>query len=138
MTKQFQEIDYSGDVGIEAWGSTPAEMLENAARGLFGLMASAGVTGAASREVRVTSISPETLMADWLSEIITIAATHGELYCDVAVEHCTATEARGTVSGEQVDARRHTLRFDVKAATYHDLLLENEDGVWHGRVILDL
>lgn len=138
MTKQFQEIEYSGDVGIEAWGQTTADMLANAARGLFALMAGEGVTPVVARAIQAECDSPEVLVADWLSEIITSAATHGEVYCEVEVGACTDTEVSATVWGEVVNPGRHALRFEVKAATYHNLLLEIRDGLWYSRVILDL
>ena len=138
MTKQFQEIDYSGDIGIEAWGATRAELLQNATRGLFSLMTYSGVTATSKREIHVVTESPDSLVADWLSEVITTAATRGEVYREVLVRSCNEREANGEVIGEKVDPLKHAMRFDVKAATYHDLLLEERDGKWHSRVILDL
>ena len=138
MTKQFQEIDYSGDIGIEAWGATRAQLLENATRGLFSLMTYSDVAATSRRAIHVVTDGSESLVADWLSEVITTAATLGEVYGEVHVRSCDEREASGEVIGEKVNPEKHAMRFDVKAATYHDMLLEESEGMWHSRVILDL
>ena len=115
------------------------ELFENATRGLFSLMHEGGVSAVVERPVRVTgSGGVANLLVDWLSEIITLAATHGEIYSDVSVKKVTDDAVDGVVAGEVVDARRHRLRFDVKAATYHGLVVEEDHGRVRGRVIFDL
>jgi SHS2 domain-containing protein len=48
------------------------------------------------------------------------------------------TSVEATLSGEGIDPERHGLRFDVKAATYHALLVEAGAKGFHARVIFDL
>jgi SHS2 domain-containing protein len=135
----FREIDYSGDVGIEAWGGTRAGLLENLTRGLFGLMAwSAGDGPVVERRIQVAPGAAADVLVDWLSAVILAAATHGEVYATVRVEHAGEDGAAGVVRGAPFDPARHARRFDVKAATYHDLLVETRDGGHHARVIFDL
>ncbi len=134
----FIELDHSGDVGIEAWGATRTELLENATRGLFGLMARAGVEPAIERPLDVRAGDPAGVVVEWLSAVILLAATHGEVYGGVRVDEADERSARGVVRGERVDEAVHELRFDVKAATYHGLVLEERDGGFHCRVVFDL
>ena len=138
MTKEFNEIDHSGDVGIEAWGSDRADLLANLARGLFSLQATGRVESSVEHSIDVRSGSADELIVDWLSELITASATLGEVFADVAIDVCDETRASGRVWGEAVDEARHELRFDVKAATYHGLVNDVRDSVYYARVIFDL
>jgi protein archease len=134
----FVEIDHSGDVGVEAWGATPAEAIENLTRGLFGLWCRGRVEPVVERAIEVRSESIGDLLVDWLSEVIACAATRGEVYGEVAVSADDERSARGVVRGETIDPARHRLRFDVKAATYHGLVFESTARGYHARVIFDL
>jgi SHS2 domain-containing protein len=153
----FREFEHSGDVGIEAWGETHAALIENATRGLFGLMVwqARGDTTAAGpvsappaavsndesrsqRTIEVHAASAADVLVDWLSEVITAAATHGEVYGDVTVKSADETSASGTIGGEPFDPARHERRFDVKAATYHGLVCEKTADGFHARIIFDL
>jgi SHS2 domain-containing protein len=137
-----REIEHSGDVGIEAWGATQAELFQNVTRGLFGLMRREPHESAAghvsSRRIAVNAASPAELLVDWLSEIILSASAHGEVYRDVVVESADETSACGVIRGERYDSARHVLRFDVKAATYHGLVCERSADGYHARVVFDL
>ena len=138
MGKKFEEIDHSGDVGIEAFGRDEVEALENATYGLFSLMVHRAVTGHTERVLAVNSESDEDLVVDWLSEVISVASMHGEVYGGVELERTGPHSVRGVIRGEPVDASRHELRFDVKAATYHGLEFERSGAGCRVRVIFDL
>jgi SHS2 domain-containing protein len=138
MVRRFAEIDHSGDVGIEAWGASTEELMENITLGLFSLMVRGTVGTGVERELSVTSSSQEDLLVDWLSEVIAAASTRGEVYGAVKIRCAGAHEATGVVSGEPLDPGRHELRFEVKAATYHGLVFERQERGYHARVIFDL
>jgi SHS2 domain-containing protein len=138
MDKKFEEIDHSGDVGIEAFGLDGAEALENATYGLFSLMVYRGVSAKLERVLTVDAGSDEDMVVDWLSEVISAASMNGELYCGVQIERTGPHSVRGVVRGELIDASRHELRFEVKAATYHGLEFERTSGGCRVRVIFDL
>ena len=138
MEKKFKEIDHSGDVGIEAWGSSETEALENATLGLFSLMVRGDVTARVERVLTVEAASDEDMVVDWLSEVITTASTNGEVYCGVRIERKGRHSVYGVIEGEPIAAGRHELRFDVKAATYHGLEFERTGEGCRVRVIFDL
>lgn len=138
MERGFREFDHSGDIGIEAWGSEPAELFEQMTLGLFGLMASGRVEERVERRLFASATTPADLVVNWLSEVISSAAARGEVYGGVVVHATSDLSVEGVVRGEAVDPARHALRFDVKAATYHGLLFEQRAGRYRARVIFDL
>ena len=134
----FREVDHSGDVGLEVWGATLSELLANATRGLCGLMTWSVVRRASARRVEVQAADAQELLVDWLSALILSASIHAELYAGADVTVDEDGVAGGLLHGEALDPSRHELRFDVKAATYHDILLEQTAAGYHARVVFDL
>ena len=137
MSRSFAEIDHSGDVGIEAWGTDIHELFANATRGLFALRHRGPVRAVMERKIRVEANTLEDLLVDWLNEVIAVGGANGEFYADVVV-HVGEGWAEGTLRGEGAEPERHAPRFDVKAATYHDLSVDRTDGEFRARVIFDL
>lgn len=137
-SRTFREIDHSGDVGIEAWGEDPARLFENASLGLMSLTATGRLGVTVKRELVARAERPSDLLVAWLSEVILAGSTNAEVYSGVRIDFIDDCNVRGVVAGTRVESVRHALRFDVKAATYHGLLLEETDDGFHARVIFDL
>ena len=138
MPEPFQEIDHSGDIGIQAHGKDEKELFRNITLGLFSLMYRGTVTAVVERALNVTSSSRENLLVDWLSEVIAESGARGELYGEVVIRHVDDRSLEGILRGETVDPARHRLRFDGKAVTYHELELRPDRDGLHARVIFDL
>jgi SHS2 domain-containing protein len=138
MDTNFEEFDHCGDVGIEARGTDTANALEYATLGLFSLMVRGDVSALVERTLTVKASSEADLVVDWLSEVIAVAGTNGEVYCDVEIDSMGPWAVRGVIRGEPIDEGRHELRFDVKAATYHGLECEHGSEGCRLRVIFDL
>jgi SHS2 domain-containing protein len=138
MPQSFVEFDHSGDVGIEAHGRDFPELICNTSLGLFALLYRGEVSSVVERRLRVTSRSREDLVVDWLNEVIAAGSAYGEIYQTVKITDVGDFFVEGVVTGENVDAERHDLRFDVKAATYHRLSLVEDEAGWQARVIFDL
>jgi SHS2 domain-containing protein len=135
----FVEIDHSGDVGIEAWGDTPAELFANVTAGLLSLVSTGLRESGVERAVSASAERPDDLLVDWLGRVILAAAVHGEVYSSARVDTVEAGSARGVLRGAPLAKTRRVFRFDVKAATFHQLLYETgAGGRYHARVVFDL
>jgi SHS2 domain-containing protein len=132
-----REIDHSGDVGLEIRAASRAGLLENATRGLCALMTWSRVEPVFSRTIEVRAASFTDLVVDWLSAVILASATHAELYAGATLEIADEGYAKGTLLGAPLEPE-HELRFDVKAATYHDIVVEPTGSGYHARIIFDL
>jgi SHS2 domain-containing protein len=134
----FKEFDHSGDIGIEARGGSKTELIEHLSLGLFSLMCRSRVETDVERRIAASSESEEGLIVAWLSEIISAADVHGEIYGMVRVDKLEPDRLEGVIGGERYDPDKHELRFEVKAATYHGLKVERSGGRYGARVIFDL
>jgi len=146
MGRNFNEIEQSGDVGVEAWGETERELFENVTHGLFTLQCHEKLPSSVTRQLQVTSHGLDAAMVDWLNEVIASGQAHGELYGEVRIKHVGADSVEGEVSGDSVAGGAYATRHSVKAATYRRLRVGRREqgdraGAKRGffaRVIFDL
>ena len=71
MTKEFEILDHTADVGIIAYGADLKQAFANAAKGLFSLITELGdVEEALHRDIELTAADEESLLVDWLNELV--------------------------------------------------------------------
>lgn len=120
--ERFRYLDHPSDVGIYAFGKTKKELFENAAFGMFSLMADLDqVENKLSFKVTVTGDDLESLLVNWLNELIFHGDSKKILLRTFKVEKITATRLEAEVSGEKIDLNRHSIYRPIKAATYNQL-----------------
>lgn len=136
----FRILAHTADVGLEAWGPDRATAFVQAAVGMFSLMADRRrVRPLQCRRIAVQAPDRQALLVAWLTELLYHVDTERLLFRDAAIESITDTGLEATARGEPADEQRHQLKAAVKAATYHQLNVEQQDGAgWRVRVYLDV
>jgi SHS2 domain-containing protein len=126
-------------VGIVATGPTLDEALAWLAKGMFSVIADLDtVAPRETLEMAVTSGDPESLVVDWLNELLYRYEAEGFLPRDFSVTvDDTGTSLHARCRGEPVDPDNHQVFTSVKAATYHVLELSHNHQ-WRIQVILDV
>jgi SHS2 domain-containing protein len=138
MTRSFESIEHTADVGIVARGDTVEDVFAAAADGMLSFIIDRNdVRTAETRRRIVEADDREGLLVAWLNDLILLLNADGFVPADVRVLECTDTRLVAEVQGEPVDPARHRFRLDVKAATYHQLEVSRPNG-WRARVILDV
>ena len=136
---RFRILEHTADIGFEAFGSTPPEVFENAARALAHLIVDpATVVPREKVRVEVQGADPPDLLVNWLSEILYQHDAERWLFCDFRVETLDDHAVTGIAWGEKIDPARHTISLMVKAITYHQLSLRQTAGGWRARVYVDI
>lgn len=132
-------MEHTADVGIVADGNTFDDALAWVATGMFSVIADLDfVRESSSVDVHLESPDRESLVVDWLNELLYIFDANQFLpkTFDVSVnQDLTGLTAR--CGGESVDLDRHVFYTDVKAATYHRLQVSSDAG-WNIQVVLDV
>lgn len=131
-------LPHTADAGLEAWSPTMAGLIEELAHGMWELVAPIEpCEGTQVFEETVTSGSPEDLVVDSLSAVLTRAEVEGLVPCRVRVEATVAYDVTLRVAGVPAGRVRLT-GAPIKAVTYHDLVVAERDGGWYGRVFFDV
>lgn len=139
MKKGFELLAHTADIGIIARGKDMKEAFINAARGLFNIMAEPrGIEVKESVLVKVNALDREVLLVNWLNELIFQTSTREMLFKEFKISYLSDTELKATISGEKIDRSRHRVNREVKAATYHQLKVEETPDGWLAQVIFDI
>jgi SHS2 domain-containing protein len=137
----FTELGHTSEIGLGIRAGTIEQLFACAAEGMFTLTRAKPERSAASveRSVMVESIDAESLLIDWLSELLYLYETTGALFVDCHVERCTlngpTAALAATVVGYPPDVPPAV---HVKAVTYHDLRLEQNADGWQAQIYFDI
>jgi SHS2 domain-containing protein len=131
---RFEEVEHVADSALRVYGADWEALLVNAALGMFSLMAEWDDSAlSAEREIDLHAMDSETLLVDWLNELLYLHELEGVVYIDFEVlsaspKHLTAI-AKGTD-----DWRPRT---GIKAVTFNDLSVEKHEEGYTATIVFD-
>ncbi len=137
----FTLLEHTADVGVSSYGESLEEALAWLATGMFSLIVDPSTTNVQGSQVlSVASRDLESLAVDWLNELLFQYETTGFLPKDYQISLRQAKDGislEALCQGDQLDPARHGILIVVKAATYHNLSVE-QGPPWRISVILDI
>jgi len=135
----YRLIEHTADLGMEFFGHDMKALFISAAEGLFDeITEREGLSCTESFEIEVDGIDREDLLINWLRELLYLHQVKGMLLKRFIISKIDDGQLSGTAEGEVFCTGRHIIKREVKAATYHELFICQEDGQWTARVIFDL
>ncbi len=135
----FEELAHTAEIGVRLWAPTPAALFACAAHAMFALVGALPTAPDAEpidqRTLKLTAIDAESLLVDWLSELVYLYETSGLSWNEATLEQWAPTALRAVVYGRRVAGAP---RLHVKAVTYHGLELRPVPDGWTGTVYFDI
>lgn len=117
----FEEIEHTADAALKVYGRDWSELLVNAARGMFSLMAHwEDSQPSARQEISLQSLDAETLLVDWLSELLYLHEVQDLVFTSYEMVEVSLHDVRAVVTGTD----RWVPRTAIKAVTYNELHVE--------------
>ena len=134
----FQFIDHTADAGILVKAPTLEGMFETAALGFSALITRVdSLNCLIQRQFRLQEEDMETLLVSWLQELLYLLDTEDLIFGRFQV-NLKNLVLEATAWGEVFDPEIHTMKTEIKAVTYHQLeVVEDEEG-WKAQVIFDI
>jgi SHS2 domain-containing protein len=135
MPQGFQEIEHTADRAFRVRGVDLKELFVNAARAMFAMQGGRG-RGRATvmREVSVEGVDRETLLVNWLNELLYLQEVHKESYGRFEILEISDTRLGARVHGRPGSNREKL----IKAVTFHGLEVKKDRGGWHATVVVDV
>jgi len=127
----FRFVEHTAELELELEADAPEGVLEEARRA-FAELAGTGSGEIVECPIAIESPDLPALLAAWLDELVFLADTE-RLIAESAEISMDGPRLTGVVRG-----RRGEPRPVVKAVTLHRLSFQAENGVWRGRVVLDV
>jgi SHS2 domain-containing protein len=135
----YEPLSHTGDLGMVAYGQDLPELFAHAAWAMFDLMSDATtIQPQHTVTLRVSAVDLEDLLVRWLSALLYLYDTQRLLCCSFDFATLEPTHLTATVTGEPLDPARHPIDTEIKAVTYHQIVVEQVAGRWQARVIFDL
>jgi SHS2 domain-containing protein len=139
IVPRFEILEHTADIGVRAFGSSTAELFENAALAIQSIaLDSTDVEPRQEYPLNVSGTDLESLLVNWLNEIVYYLDGPRVAMSRIRVESVTDSNVTGQGWGEPRDPKRHPPQLVVKAATYHQLSIRQENGLWTAEVYLDI
>lgn len=133
-------FEHTADLGLRVCSPSLTELFSEAGYGLFELMVDnlESIRANEQHSITLQNDNLDLLFFDWLNELLYLFDAKHLVLNQFAVT-LTGNQLTAMVSGEPRDDARHQLNHEVKAITYHQLqVLQQEDGSWQAEVILDI
>jgi len=141
--KPFEFIDHTADVGIKVWGTTLTELFENAAIGMFSVIAGEGYKAHGSKIEKKIEISKnadnlEEILVSWLSELLYIFNREKIYFNNFKISSLNDSGIKAEANGVNIDLYQSNLYTEIKAVTFHNLKIEETADGFNCTIIFDV
>ena len=137
--KSFEIVDHTADICIKAYGKSLKELFENAAFGMFSILADLeGIKTSMQLEINVEAPDTEELLIEWLDELLYNFYTKNVIFCEFSIGRLTEKNLAARVKGRFIGENKNRLKTEIKAATRHDLHITKHGDIYEVRIVFDV
>jgi SHS2 domain-containing protein len=130
----FEEIEHTADWAIRVRGETLNELFENAANGMFSLLSPFSITREAkATQLHLSAVDIETLLVSWLEELLFRLETEHKGADSFKIEIIDTT-LKANFKSMPVRSFKKV----IKAVTYNELEIANDDEGFHTTIVFDV
>lgn len=135
----FEILEHTADIGFRVRASTAEELFARAAEALASLAFELdNVEERDCWELEAKGEDWESLLVNWLSEVLYLMDARRLLLCRCEVSRISSDSVAGRGFGEPCNPARHRAKLVIKGVTYHQLQVEQRPEGWYAQVILDI
>jgi SHS2 domain-containing protein len=135
----YEQFEHTADLGLRIIAPNLNQLFAEAGECLFSVIVDdpTAIRERSEFTLAIEGTDKAYLLFDWLKELLLRFDRDGMLFTrfEVSVRD-DGLSAR--IAGEPFDPARHALLREVKAITYHDLIVEESAEGWQAEVIVDI
>lgn len=130
----YTEIEHTADWALQVWAPDMAELFAQAAQGMYALMETTLAPGPRKDVmVELQADDNESLLVVFLSELLYYGEAEG-----VGFDDCRVALAGQCLSATLQGARIVSQAKEIKAVTFHNLKIEQGDGIVWVTIVFDV
>ena len=133
----FEELEHTADVLMRVRGATLNELFGEASRAMFHVMYGLCEDRGAGWRIDLEAENPESLLIDYLSELLFISEVENIVFCTFDVE-IRDTRLSAVLRGEPFDPARHSAGTHIKGISYFGLEIVKEEESYVVDIIFDI
>jgi SHS2 domain-containing protein len=137
MEKAYEILPHTADLKIRAYGASLPQLFSNALRGMFAALLPQKTVpvNLVEHTVTIHATKIEYLLVEFLSECLYLSDTHHEAYDQACITTLTPTTITATIKGYTISGLQES---EIKAVTYHELAIEQKNGLWQATIVFDI
>lgn len=140
---EYRYLEHISDLKFEAYGSSLKQAFENAAKAMFNAMVKINtIQPSIEKSVKISSESVESLLFDWLSELLRIQDTDNILFSEFNIQSLEQVNnnwiLKAIVKGEKFNKDKHKSELLIKAMTYNELKIEKKLKKYKITIVMDI
>jgi len=134
VLKKYEILDHPADLKIKAYGKNLEELFNNILLAMAEAMEPVSISEEISRGVDIKSRNLESLLIDFLSDVIYETDLNNAVFKKLEVSKLTDQELEGKISGPKIK----NFKTEIKAVTWHDLEIKKINSLWQATVVFDI
>lgn len=137
--KDYELLEHTADIAIRVKSKDLGGLFQAAACAMFDIAAEK--KPAKDKEIHKISVnqkaeSIEELFINWLNELLSLSAVEGLIFEDYQISNIDRNSIEAVAMGSNIENYR--MNTEIKAATYHELKVEDTPVGWVAEVIFDV
>lgn len=133
----FEEISHTADIKIRVRAPTLEGLFSETFKALMQIMYGTDRSSGVIRNIRVESSDKESLITDFLSEVLFVSEVEGLVFSDASVR-ITGMCLTAELIGEPFDPVRHSGGSEVKGISYSGLAITHDANGYMLDIIFDV
>lgn len=134
--EKFRLLNHDADIRIEVFGASRQELFQNAAIGIFSLLTDPAHVRPVI-EKNITVYGNGELLVNFLNELLFVWDVDRFIPAEVVVDF-VENGLNARLKGENFDDGRHFIQLEMKAVTYHNFSITEENDVYKATFVIDV
>jgi len=139
----YKYLEHTADLKFQAHGKNLKHAFKNAAKAMFNSMVKiTTIEPKIEKSIEITSESIESLLFDWLAELLRIHDTNNLLFSEFTIQHLNRQDKgwylKAKIKGEEFNKKKHSPELMIKAMTYNELKIEKKPKNWVLTIVMDI
>ncbi len=142
---KYRLFDHTADIGCAIFGKTRKELFANAVSALFDIMleqktewTNIPATKSEEKLLSIEGNDREDLLINFLREALYLFNGEKWVVTGCRPSAITGKHIVAQLSGEPYNPKKHSIKMEIKAVTYHGLSIQKTTKGWVARVIFDV
>jgi SHS2 domain-containing protein len=136
IMEKYEILEHPADLKIRAYGRNLGELFTNTAMGMMEFLYGKDINKPQfinMRKIKIKSRDLESLLVDWLSEILYLSDANNRAYVEYNIIKIDEKRIEAEVGSCPAEAKE-----DIKAVTYNELKVEKNNKGWVAEVVFDV
>jgi SHS2 domain-containing protein len=139
--KKFEFLDITtADAAFVSYGKNLNELFANAALAMFEIMVNTKqIKPNVMKKVEIKTNDLQSLLFEWLNKLLIFYGSDNLAFSkfDVNINEKNF-KLEANCFGEKINPKKHEIKTEVKACTYHKMEIKKINEEWRAQVIIDI